>query len=134
MGDFADMETSASIEGWRGGGRMPFWPSEGQAGKPLHPIYTQRPVGCRRCGYHFLFWHKHSGKWRLHHYALLPGEGAPRFVLHRCGYTSDGKIKDPRDSGRLPKGEDTGTVAECEASQSGDSVAGASPNPRKSHD
>jgi hypothetical protein len=34
-----------------------------------------------------------------------------------------------RDSGRLPKGEDTGTVAECEASQSGDSEAGASPTP-----
>lgn len=32
-----------------------------------------------------------------------------------------------RDSGRLPKGEDAGTAAECEASQSGGEAA--SPNP-----
>lgn len=34
-----------------------------------------------------------------------------------------------RDSGRLPKGEDSRSEAECEASQSGDATGGASPNP-----
>ncbi len=46
---------------------------------------------CQRCGYPALYWSKHSAGWRLHHYAdLSDGKGA-RFVLHRCGLTSEGK-------------------------------------------
>lgn len=70
---------------------LPFWPSEKQAGKPLHPAMLHAPKKCRQCGYSFLFWHKHEGKWRLHHYALLEGDAEPKFVLHRCGFDSAGK-------------------------------------------
>lgn len=94
MGDFADMAVDDGMDNWRGGGRMPFWPSEGQAGKPLHPMFTQRPRTCRKCGYHFLFWHQANGKWRLHHYAILPDEQEPKFVLHRCGYDAAGNRKE----------------------------------------
>lgn len=81
------------IEGGGAVSNLPFWPSEKQAGKPLHPMIFSDPKKCRSCGYAFLFWHKHDGKFRLHHYAdLSDGEG-PRFVLHRCGFTSDGKPK-----------------------------------------
>lgn len=39
-----------------------------------------------------------------------------------------GFVNEDCDSDRLPKGEDSRSEAECGASQSGDSVAGASPN------
>lgn len=72
---------------------LPYWPSEDQIGKPVHPIVFGPPKKCARCGYHFLFWRKHEGSWRLHHFAdLSDGKGA-RYVLHRCGFTSDGKPK-----------------------------------------
>lgn len=72
---------------------LPFWPSEAQAGKPLHPAILHRPKTCQRCGKHFLFWAQHDGDWRLHHYADLSDGKGPRYVLHRCGFTSDGKPK-----------------------------------------
>jgi hypothetical protein len=129
MGDFADMAAADGIEGWRGahGRALPFWPSEEQAGKPLHPIHTERPKACRQCGYHFLFWHQVDGVWRLHHYAMLPGKTAPEFVLHRCGFTSDGKPKAPRDSGSGPQGENSRSEVEGEAPQSGDAEGGNRP-------
>lgn len=69
---------------------LPFWPSEAQAGKPLHPAVLHKQVKCRRCERSFLFWHKVEGEWRLHHYADLADGQGPRFVLHRCGFNSDG--------------------------------------------
>ena len=90
MGEYADMDVDANIDSWRGGNWLPFWPSEAQAGKPLHPVYTQAVKTCRSCGRGFLFWREHEGKWRLHHYALLDGEDRPRFILHRCGYDAAG--------------------------------------------
>lgn len=73
--------------------RLPFWPSEEQADKPIHPIVFHKPVTCNSCKYHFLFWKKHEGKWKLHHYADLSDGLGPRYVLHKCGFTSDGKPK-----------------------------------------
>jgi hypothetical protein len=69
---------------------LPYWPSEAEAGKPLHPVKVQRPRECRRCGKAFLFWHQHEGRHLLHHYADLDDGRGPRFILHRCGFTSAG--------------------------------------------
>lgn len=73
---------------------LPFWPSEAQAGKPLHPAHTQRSKVCGKCGKSFLFWHVWNGgdrpMHRLHHYADLGDGKGPRFILHRCGFTSSG--------------------------------------------
>jgi hypothetical protein len=90
------MATESEVGGWKPNGRrgLPFWPSDGQAGKPMHPVNFGPPKACRRCGYSFLFWHKTDGNWRLHHYALLPGKDAPEYVLHRCGFKSDGTRRD----------------------------------------
>ncbi len=73
---------------------IPFWPSDGQAGKPLHPAVLKRPKICAKCGKGFLFWHKtNTGvpHHRLHHYADLNDGKGPRYILHRCGFTSAGK-------------------------------------------
>ena len=64
------------------------------AGKPVHPVNYERPKSCRQCGYHFLFWRKHEGRWRLHHYADLADGNGPHFVPHRCGFDSAGTPKE----------------------------------------
>ena len=58
-------------------------------GEPL--TLFKEPKTCDRCGKGALYWSKHFGKWRLHHYADLDDGKGARFVLHRCGFTSDGK-------------------------------------------
>ena len=56
-------------------------------GEPL--TLFKEVKSCERCGCGALYWHKHYGKWRLHHYAALPGE-ARKFIAHQCGKKADG--------------------------------------------
>lgn len=51
------------------------------------------PTACKGCGYKALYWHKHDGKWRLHHYTNLSDGKGNRFVPHRCGFDSAGNLK-----------------------------------------
>lgn len=83
---------------------LPYWPSEEQAGKPLHPAVLHEPKTCSRCGKAFLFWHQDGGNWRLHHYADVGG--GPRFILHRCGFNSAGEPIASAQWDGNPKGED----------------------------
>lgn len=85
MGDYADLTIEQTVGDWDG-------TSDPRYG--LSPIALKEPKTCNRCGSVFLFWRKHEGKWRLHHWTLLEGESKPKFVLHRCGFTSEGKPKD----------------------------------------
>jgi hypothetical protein len=120
MGDFADMAIDEGLESFRPSRRrnLPFWPSEAMAGRPLHPAHTEKPKTCQKCGKGWLFWQVINGAWRLHHYALLPGETEPGFVLHRCGFTSDGKHKaSATEAGTAETG--TGSVHEGAASEGG---------------
>jgi ribosomal protein S27AE len=126
MGEYADMDVDSNIDSWRGGNWLPFWPSEAQAGKPLHPIYTRTRKVCRRCGKGSLFWHHCESGWRLHHYALLDGENEPRFVLHRCGYDSAGKPL-PAPVDRNPKGGNEVPSRSDESAVLSESEAGAPP-------
>jgi len=50
----------------------------------------KQPKKCRSCGYGGLYWGKEDNKWRLYHYTLLYTMKQPEFVLHRCGFKSDG--------------------------------------------
>jgi hypothetical protein len=107
VGDsFAEMEMGASVEQWRGreSGPLPFWPSEAEASKPLHPAVLHQPKTCNRCGKAWLFWHRSDGNWRLHHYADV-GDG-PRFILHRCGFDSAGEPW-PAQGIEAPLGDET---------------------------
>lgn len=70
---------------------LPFWPADAQAGKPIHPAVFKHRVTCNRCGKGFLFWHRHDGEWRLHHWANLDDGKGPHYVLHRCGFDSAGQ-------------------------------------------
>lgn len=58
-------------------------------GEPL--TLFKEPKTCKYCGKQGLYWYKHFGKWNLHHYADLADGKGFRFVLHKCGFTSDGK-------------------------------------------
>lgn len=84
MGDYADLTIDETIGTWDGRSSALY----GLDARGLKETKT-----CNSCGYKALYWAKHEGKWRLHHWALLPSEKKPRFVLHRCGFTSDGKPK-----------------------------------------
>lgn len=82
MGEYADLAISETISSWDGRCDVRYG---------LSPVALKQPKTCSRCGKPCLYWAKNDGRWRLHHWALLPDEKAPRFVLHRCGFTSDGK-------------------------------------------
>lgn len=82
MGEYADMAVSDGASSWDG---------RTDIGYGLLPIALKTPKKCRGCGRGWLFWSKHEGRWRLHHWAMLKTDRAPRFILHRCGFTSEGK-------------------------------------------
>ncbi len=87
MGEYADLTIDQTIDGWDGSSHAHYG---------LSPIALKEPKKCNNCGYGWLFWRRHKGKWKLHHWTLLPGEKKPKFVLHRCGFTSDGKPKEKK--------------------------------------
>lgn len=82
MGEYADMAVSDGATGWRGGADVSYG---------LSPIALKTPKTCKSCGRGWLFWAKADSRWRLHHWAMLATDKRPRFILHRCGFTSEGK-------------------------------------------
>lgn len=79
---YADLAIDEGVGGWCGRTDVSYG---------LSPIALKEPKKCRQCGKGHLFWAKSEGRWKLHHWAMLETDRAPRFILHRCGFTSEGK-------------------------------------------
>lgn len=99
MGEYADMAIDAGFAEWedveRGIAAGDYEYDEASIpgikyprSRVLRPSQASAP--CRGCGKGGLHWLKVDGKWRLHHYTLFGDMPRPGYVLHRCGFQSDG--------------------------------------------
>lgn len=96
MGEYADIAVSEGFSEWEaiersiadGDYEHDIAAIPGMRFRRSRPSRASAP--CRGCGKGALFWLHVGGKWRLHHYAMFGTMKRPGYVLHRCGFASDG--------------------------------------------